>query len=68
MPSFTLSKDVQWAGLESLAGRFWSWHLMFDTSNFGIGTTLAIHFYWILCLSNDIKPKHLAFELQGHVM
>lgn len=31
MPSFTLFKSVQWAGLESWRGRFWTPNLMFDT-------------------------------------
>lgn len=28
---FTFSKDVQWAGLESLLGQFWTLSLMFDS-------------------------------------
>lgn len=31
MPSLTFSKAVQWAGLQSLLGRFWPLGLGFDT-------------------------------------
>lgn len=37
MPSVTFSSDVQWVGLESLLGRFWSLRLMFDTPGFSHG-------------------------------
>lgn len=37
--SFTFSKDVQWAGLVSLPGRFWAADLLFDTPSLKYGAT-----------------------------
>lgn len=38
MPSVTFSSDVQWVGLESLLGSFWSLGLKFDTPGLAMVT------------------------------